>query len=122
MAVSASFLELAKETFGRFGDISIRRMFGGAGVYCDGAIFALLDDDAVFFKVDYETRPAFEKRKLKRWGYQAKEGYVESNGYFVAPEIIFDDPDELKEWTTLAIAAGRRAAKIKKPTKKKKKA
>jgi len=121
MALSSSFLDHAKELFAPFGDIRIRKMFGGAGVYCDDLFFALLDDDAVFLKVDEETRGEFETRGLAPFSYESKEGEVMvMKGYFAAPEVIFEDDDELKHWGTMALDAARRAAKFKKKPAKKK--
>ena len=121
MALSSSFLDHAKELFAPFGDIRIRKMFGGAGVYCDDLFFALLDDDAVFLKVDEETRGEFETRGLAPFSYESKEGEVMvMKGYFAAPEVIFEDDDELKRWGTMALDAAGRAAKFKKKPAKKK--
>ncbi len=121
MAISASFIDHAKELFASFGDIRIRKMFGGAGVYCDELFFALLDDDTVFLKVDEETRKEFLRRGLAPFSFEMKDGArTEMNGYFAAPEEIFDDEDELKRWATLALDAAARAAKFKKKAGKKK--
>ena len=115
MAISASFIDHAKDLFAPFGDISVRKMFGGAGVYCDERIFALLDDDLVFLKVDDETRKEFVRRGMAPFSFEMKDGTrAEMNGYYAAPEEIFDDEDELKRWTRLALDAASRAAKFKK--------
>ena len=113
MAISASFLNLTKETFASFGTIEIRRMFGGAGIYCDNLFFAILDDDVVYFKVDDVTRGAFERAGLEPFQFEMKDGSLASMSYYSAPESIFDDADELREWTTLALDAARRARKLK---------
>ena len=47
-----------------FGPVTIRPMFGGAGVYHDGLMFALVDDEVLYFKVDETSRPAFEAENL----------------------------------------------------------
>ena len=39
--------------------------------------------------------------------------------YRLAPDDAYDDPDELRRWADLGLAAGRRAAAKKKPKKKK---
>lgn len=39
------FHEFVAELFAPLGSVSIRRMFGGAGVYFEGVMFALLADD-----------------------------------------------------------------------------
>ncbi len=120
MAVSSSFLEFVKETFAVFGEISVRKMFGGAGVYCDGLFFAVLDDETVYLKTDEVTRREFENAGLERFSFETKDGTVTSTSYFAAPEGMFDDEDELRRWTTLALDAARRKAKLK-PKKKAKK-
>lgn len=117
MAISASFLEFAKETFAPFGEITIRRMFGGAGMYCDDLYFAIADDDVVYFKVDDVSRGEFESAGLSPFQFEMKDGSMASMSYYNAPEVIFDDEDELKRWTTLALDAARRAKKLK-PKKK----
>lgn len=121
MAISASFIDHARELFAPFGEIRIRKMFGGAGVYCDELFFALLDDDAVYFKVDDDTRKDFVRRGLAPFSFEMKDGTrAEMNGYYAAPEDIFDDEDELKRWGTMALDAASRAAKFKKKPAKKK--
>ena len=45
MSVSPSFKEFLIEQMAGFGPVSIRPMFGGAGVMRDGQMFALIDDD-----------------------------------------------------------------------------
>lgn len=123
MAVSASFMEQARELFAPFGDIRIKKMFGGAGLYCDDLFFAIMDDGAIWFKVDDETRPAFEARGLSAFTFEMKDGSSATMSYYNAPEEIFDEEDELRHWTTLALDAARRAAKFKKkPAQKKKSA
>ncbi len=38
----------------RFGDIKLRRMFGGYGIYSGKLIFAIIINDELYFKVDTE--------------------------------------------------------------------
>lgn len=120
MAVSASFGEFVKELFAPFGAVSVRKMFGGAGVYCDDFFFAIIVDDAIYLKVDEETRAEFESRGLEPFVYEMKSGSSVAMSYYNAPEDIFDEEDELKRWTGLALGAAHRAAKFRKKPKKKK--
>jgi len=120
MAISASSIDHAKDLFAPFGEIRVRKMFGGAGVYCDDLFFAILDGEAIYLKVDEETRAEFEAHRLEPFVYEMKDGSNASMSYYAAPEDIYDDDGELKRWTTLALDAAARAAKFrKKPTKKK---
>lgn len=115
MALSASRLEFLKDLFSPFGEIAIRKMFGGAGVYCDGVIFAIEADDAVWFKVDDVTRAEFEAEGLEPFTIEMN-GKTGSMSYYNAPEDIYDDEDELRRWTLLALGA---AARNRKPVKRK---
>ena len=65
MPPSASYLDYLKDLFSPFGVITIRKMFGGAGIYCDGAIFAITGDEGVWLKVDDVTRVEFDAAGLK---------------------------------------------------------
>lgn len=117
MPPSASYLDYVEDLFSSFGEITIRKMFGGAGVYCDGAIFALIAEDELWFKVDDVTRAEFEAAGLKPFEVEMN-GKVGTMSYYNVPEDIFDDNDELKHWTFMALAA---SVPAKKPAKKKSK-
>jgi DNA transformation protein len=119
MAPSASYLDYVKELFSPFGEIAIRKMFGGAGIYCDGAIFAISDEDDIWFKVDDVSRAEFEAAGLRPFEVDMG-GKMGTMSYYNAPEEIFDDNDALIRWTLLALGAAARAKKpVKKSAKKK---
>ena len=77
MASSADFLEFLKDQLKGLGHVTTRRMFSGAGIYCDGVIFALLLRDTLYFKVDDGNRAAYEAEGLKPFSYQARGRTVE---------------------------------------------
>lgn len=114
---SASYFDYLKDLFSPFGTITVRKMFGGAGIYCDGAIFAITGDEGVWLKVDDVTRAEFEAAGLEPFTYEFDNGKTGTMSYYTAPEEIFDDHDVLTHWTRLALGA---AARAKKPAKKKK--
>jgi len=115
MPPTASYLDYLKDLFSPFGVITIRKMFGGAGIYCDGAIFAITGDEGVWLKVDDVTRAEFEAAGLKPFEVEMN-GKTGTMSYYNAPEDIYDDEDALRHWTALALDT---AARAKKPTKKK---
>lgn len=118
MPVSASFIAFIKDVLSPFGEISVRRMFGGAGVYCDGLFFAIIGDDDLWLKVDDDTRAAFEAKGLAPFVFASKAGVSGQMSYYSAPQDIFDDEDELRHWVGLALSAAERAAAKKKPKRK----
>ena len=86
-------------------------MFGGAGVFIDGLMLALISDDRLYFKVDDALRPRFEAAGLQPFVYQRKTGKPVAMSFWQAPEAVFDDPDALRDWSSAALAAARRAQK-----------
>ena len=74
MSLSPGFVEHVKDLLGGIGEISVRRMFGGAGVYCDGYIFAFLDEDVLYLKTDAAGRAAFEDEGMGPFTFESKDG------------------------------------------------
>ncbi|MEA2985184.1 MAG: transformation protein, partial [Alphaproteobacteria bacterium] len=49
-----------RELFAVFGPVTVKRMFGGAGIYARETMFAIAIDGMIYLKADAETIPAFE--------------------------------------------------------------
>jgi DNA transformation protein len=118
MAVSESLVALLKEQLEPLGRITFRRMFSGAGVYCDGVIFGLILRDALHFRVDDGNRAAYESEGMTPFSYEARGRTVQVGAYWHVPERLLDEPDEMLVWARAALAAGQRAAANKKPTRR----
>jgi DNA transformation protein len=112
--VSQSFIAYAQELFAPFGEIKIRKMFGGAGVYCDGLFFAVMADETIYLKVDEQSRAEFARAGLEPFRFETKEGGAVEMSYYAAPGDFYDDADATRRWTALALDAARRAAKFRK--------
>ena len=104
--------EFIRELFAPFGLVTIKRMFGGAGIWSDGLMFALVFDGAIFLKVDETSIPDFEREGSQAFVYtRAKsKGRVgrASLSYWRLPERLYDDPDELAVWANRALAIAER--------------
>jgi GTP-binding protein HflX len=53
VAVSEEFSEHLRDLFGTLGHLHIRRMFGGAGLFIDDAMIALVADEIIYMKVGF---------------------------------------------------------------------
>ena len=102
------------ELFAPFGPVSVRRMFGGHGIYVDGLCFAIHVRGEIFLKADAVNRAAFEAAGSTPFSYE-HSGKRVSLGYWRLTEAAFDEPDTLREWSETALAAARRAAAAKAP-------
>ncbi len=108
--------EAIQELFAEFGPVSVRRMFGGAGVFVDGRMIGLVSRDVVYLKADAETIPAFEQEGLAPFSYATKNGEHKLTSYWRMPDRLYDDPEELARWARAAHGAALRVAA--KPKKK----
>jgi DNA transformation protein and related proteins len=104
------------ELFAAFGPVVVRRLFGGAGVYADGAMFALVHDGVIYLKSDEQNAPAFEREQLPPFVYETKDGKRAVMSYRRMPERLYDDPEELAIWARDALAAARRTS-VRRPTR-----
>lgn len=104
--------EYIRELFQNFRPVDVRRMFGGAGIFCDGLMFGLIFDGAIYLKIDDATIPDFEREGSKPFVYtRAKSpGRVgkHSLNYWRLPERLYDDPEELAVWATRAFGIAQR--------------
>ena len=101
--------DVVRDLFAEFGPIEVRRMFGGAGVFVDGLMIALIARDVIHLKADGETIPAFEREGLGPFTYATKNGEHTLTSYWRMPERLYDDPEELARWARAAHAVARRA-------------
>jgi DNA transformation protein len=87
--------------------IRSRVMFGGIGIYSDDLLFALIDDDKLYFKVDSSNRADFEARGMEP--FYPYEG-AKPMGYYELPTGLIDDPIELQTWIvkSKSVAAGKK--------------
>lgn len=102
--------ESIKELFAEFGLVSVRRMFGGAGVFADGIMIALVSDGVIYLKADGGTIPAFEREGQGPFTYATKAGARSLPSYWRMPDRLYDDTAELAVWARAAHACARRAA------------
>jgi DNA transformation protein len=110
MVASASFAEFLREQLASLGHLTMRRMFGKTGVFCDGLMFGMVTDDTLYFRVDVHNRAAFrEAESFPPLSYE-KQGCTIDMSFWRAPERLFDEPDELVTWARAAVAAARRVA------------
>lgn len=112
MVYSQEFTDFVVESLEPLGPVQGRRMFGGAGIFCDGLMFGLIADGRLFFKVDDLTEPDFIARGLSPFTYRRSGGRQGVMSYYEAPEDLFDDHDSLLAWGQQALKAAYRSRKV----------
>ena len=114
MVASDSFAEFLREQLAPLGRVTMRRMFGKTGVFCDALMLGMVRDNTLYLRVDDDNRETFrEAESFPPLNYAKKGGLIDL-AFWRAPERLFDEPDELLTWARAALAAaGRVAAKRK---------
>jgi DNA transformation protein len=118
MSVDEGLVDWVAECLEPIGRVTMRKMMGGAVLYCDGIVFALVDGGDLYFKSDAANEAAFEAEGLGKFEFTGKDGTIATMNYRRAPLDVYDDPDAMRQWARLGIEAGERAPK-KKPRRKK---
>lgn len=99
-----------EEMFSALGPVTIKRMFGGKGIYFEGNILAIEIGGDMLLKADEKSAPDFEHAGASQWSYDGK-GKVVKMPYWSIPDDAYDDPDEMARWVRLANEAALRARK-----------
>ncbi|HEX8365627.1 MAG TPA: TfoX/Sxy family protein [Allosphingosinicella sp.] len=115
MAIDEGLFAWVAEALEPLGAVTKRAMMGGAVLYLDGTVFAVLDDGELWFKADAESGAVWDEAGCERFTFTDKAGKVETMNYRRAPQDVYDDPDEMRRWAALAVEAGLRGAAKKRP-------
>ncbi|ARQ01982.1 TfoX/Sxy family protein [Pseudorhodoplanes sinuspersici] len=98
--------EFIRDLFSSFRPVTVRRLFGGAGVYADSVMFALLSSQGVLYlKVDEKNESDFVREDLPPFEYERNGVMRGIRSYRRMPDRLYDDPDELAQWASRALAA-----------------
>jgi DNA transformation protein and related proteins len=116
MVASDSLAEFLREQLAPLGRVTMRRMFGKTGVFCNGLMFGMVSDDTLYVRVDDANRGFFaEAAAGPPLNYQ-KQGRTIDLAFWRVPDRLLDEPDELLTWARAAMAAALRVAATRKLT------
>ena len=118
MSADAGLIDWVEECLEPLGSLSKRAMMGGATLYLDGTVFAIVALDALWFKADATSDSIWDEAGCERFTYDFGNGKTGSMNYRRAPDDVHDDGDAMREWAGRAVEAGLRAAAKKKPKRK----
>jgi DNA transformation protein len=113
MSVDQGLLAWIEECLEPMGQVTMRPMMGGATLYLDGTVFAIIADDDLWFKADKATDAKWDAAGAQRFTYTMGEGRTGTMNYRRAPTDVHDDPDAMRNWAALALEAGLRAPRRK---------
>jgi len=98
MPVSDEFVDYVVEQLAAWGTVSVRRMFGGAGLYREGTMFAVVADDVAYLKVDDSNREDFVRAGSAPFEPYPDKIKATIRTYYEIPAEVLEDPAELARW------------------------
>lgn len=101
--------------------IRYKAMFGGFGFYRNDLMFALVDEEQLYFKANDFLADEFIALNLPAFVFQSK-GKSMALKYYQAPEQVFEDVEQMQAWSEKAYQCAYRnaVANYKKPRRRKK--
>lgn len=102
--------DVLRDMFAGLGEVTIKKMFGGQGIWHQGLTVGVVVDGAVLLRGDAVSMSEFEAAGAQRWTYDGKKRPVKMP-YWTIPDSAIDDPDELARWTRIAYESALRASK-----------
>ena len=109
MPLSEEFMEYVCDQFDAWGDVSARKMFGGAGLYHKGVMFGLIADDVAYLKVDDTNRADFEAAGCAP--FRPFDNKTMTMSYYDIPVDVLEDRELLPKWAVKAHAIAVRTKK-----------
>ena len=104
--------EFIRDLFAQFRPVSVRRMFSGAGLYCDGMMFGLVVRGTIYLKADESSSADFVREGSGPFTYTRGKASGRPSehalSYWRLPDRLYDDPDELAVWAERALAIAQR--------------
>ena len=111
-AARNEFVDYVVELMSGWATVSVRKMFGGYGLYREGLMFALIAEDELFLKTDADNLAKFERAGSHPFVYQNQSRAVQLS-YWSAPPASLDSPAEMGEWCQSAYGSVLRAQAAK---------
>ena len=108
MAVSDEFVDYVIDQLTGWRQVSSRKMFGGAGLYCDGVMFGLIADDEAYLKVDDSNREDFVRAGSSAFNPFPEKTKTVVMPYYEIPADVLEDRELLGKWAERALAVARK--------------
>ena len=108
MPVSDEFIDYVVDQLAAWAYVSVRKMFGGAGLYCDGKMFGLVADDIAYLKVDDSNKEDFLEAGSSPFNPFPEKAKTTVMSYYEIPADILEDRDQLAAWAERSLSVAKK--------------
>ena len=110
MVASTEFASFLRDQLAPLGDVTMRRMFGKTGVFCEGVMFGVVTENILYFRVDRRNQAIFKEAEAFPSLSYVKNGCTIELSFWRAPDRLFDEHEAFVAWARAALAAAHRVA------------
>ena len=103
-----SFVTFVRDQLHALAGLSVRRMFGGYGLYAGERFFGIVHDGRIYFKTDDIARAAYQARGMRPFQPNARQTLA---NYYELPPDVLEDAGQLLEWARRAVMTANRPAR-----------
>lgn len=96
MAITNDYVDYVLDQLDGWGNVHIKKMFGGAALYQEELAFGMIAHNRVYLKVDSSNIDKYEKAGCTQLKPFKNNKTVLS--FYNVPDEIFEDADEFKKW------------------------
>ncbi len=108
MPVSDEFIDYVIDQLSAWADVSARKMFGGAGLYCDGKMFGLIADDVAYLKVDDSNKQDFVKAGSSPFIPFPDKVKTTVMPYYEIPVDVLENQDLFGKWAERSLCVAKK--------------
>jgi len=110
VAADPEFIAYCEEIFSGLGAVRVGRLFGGAALYIDDAMFAMVQGNQLYMKADAQLAKAYADAGSDPFFYQTRSGVRIIPGLMGLPDSALEDPDEALAWARRSLVPAELAA------------
>ena len=103
MVLNDKFAEYIMDQLSGIKGASMKRMFGGAGIFHDGKMFALIHEARFFLKVDDRNIERFKERGMEQ--FKPFKDKPMRMPYYEVPSEVLENKEELNDWAGSSLRA-----------------
>jgi DNA transformation protein and related proteins len=112
MILNNSYATYILDLLSHLDNISMRKMFGGYGIYQHGIIFGIIINDIVYFKVDESNQKLYTAYNSEPFSYEGKNKKRITLSYWQVPSEILENRLELENWVDLSVSISQRVKRV----------
>jgi DNA transformation protein len=100
-------IHIMQDKLGHISNLRSKKMFGGYGIYKNGVFFAIIAESQLYFKTGEANIEDYKSMDSEPFVYERGDHKKVTMSYWLVPEEILEDEEEIEDWVNKAIAVSK---------------